>query len=152
MIERFTEHENVVYELADHIKKGCAYSIIELSKRVASNKYLDMDAKVIHKCVSNHVIRHNDQFSKIGRGKYKVIVGRNDLREYVEEKYRSRNSVFATVIEVPGLDESAKILELEKKINILAAAFCSVGRKLQENTDLHKILIETGQRVESVMS
>jgi hypothetical protein len=157
MIERFTEHENVIYELADHVKKGCVYSVIQLTKRVVSSKHLDIDAKAVYRCIANHVIRHanNDQFEKVGRGKYKVIVGRNDLREYVENKCASRNGVLTAIIKdapVAILDKDAKIADLENKVNILAAAFCSVGRKLQESTDVNKILIETGLRVESVMS
>lgn len=153
MIETLSESEMVMLELTNHIKKDAVYTLAELRRRVLDSD-LDISIARITMHVNNHInlFTKRGKFDRVGWGEYKLIVGRSELRDYILEKHMDQMGIVHATIEVPGLDESAKILELEKKINILAAAFCSVGRKLQENTDLHKILIETGQRVESVMS
>jgi hypothetical protein len=110
-----------------------------------------------------HVHNHINKFAKkglferVGYGQYRLMVSRKTWKAIMEEECglnKPEVEIEPTIEPITSLEvsQAVKIADLEKKINILYAAFSSIGRKLLDTTDIHKVLIETASRVESVMS
>ena len=155
------ESEKIVFEMIKHSRKNKVYALSDFYHKIVETNDLGIDHNRIRMHVNNHIpaFAKKGLFAKVGYGQYQLMVSKKEFEITAKQNYglmENSNPELEVVLDPKEIhatiDQSVKIAQLETKLNILAAAFISIGLKLQNSTDIHKILIETSQKIESVMS
>ena len=139
-------HAKICYAIADTLRKGDAYTTPEIIERVqhmiTSKILVGSIHTAIYKLTERRVFSRSEVTNEYGTiYAYTMNYGRQELRDSLNYKYaatlKPAKVVTAPVQAVAEIQDelvsqlSAKVKELENKLNVIAAAICASGRNIE---------------------